>query len=318
MPGFVTHYLFGIDTYKRLNDTLIRKNLRKNHGAYALGLQGPDIFFYYLPSHIFHRTNLGALAHEKNTGAFFSYLIESRSQFAGHPHMLDIADAYILGFIGHYTLDCTVHPYVYSFTGYHPQKAQKNSQYFGQHAYFETEIDNRLLYQKKELYPSQFYQHKTISLSILQRFVITRMLIYAYHNTYPDVSVSAHMIWSATCWMKLGTKILRDPSGQKKVLIRFIEKLLFNRPFISPMVPSNLHTFVKDCMNSTHKKWIHPWTGAVSTESFPELYEKAEELYLKRISSYYQMLHDGCSTEALSRFTHSYGNRSFLSGEPLC
>lgn len=70
MPGFTTHYLFGIDAYKKINDKKIKKNLYHNHSAFALGLQGPDVFFYYLPSYLLHKENLGALAHDTDTGAF--------------------------------------------------------------------------------------------------------------------------------------------------------------------------------------------------------------------------------------------------------
>ena len=40
MPGFATHYLFGVDAYRNLTSTRIRNNLKQNHSAYALGLQG--------------------------------------------------------------------------------------------------------------------------------------------------------------------------------------------------------------------------------------------------------------------------------------
>ena len=70
--------------------------------------------------------------------------------------------------MGHYTLDCTIHPYVYAFTGYNAQTPPSNTEYFGQHAYFETELDSELLYEKKHLYPSQFHQNATIRLTTLQ------------------------------------------------------------------------------------------------------------------------------------------------------
>ena len=48
MPGFTTHYLFGVNAYKDLKNTPLKKNICGNHAAYSLGLQGPDLFFYYL------------------------------------------------------------------------------------------------------------------------------------------------------------------------------------------------------------------------------------------------------------------------------
>ena len=55
MPGFTTHYLFGVDACRRLTSTSMHNMIRRDHSAYALGLQGPDLFFYSLPSYLMHR-----------------------------------------------------------------------------------------------------------------------------------------------------------------------------------------------------------------------------------------------------------------------
>lgn len=52
MPGYVTHYIFGREVYHNLKNNSLKKNLYYNRAAYGLGLQGPDIFFYYLPSYV--------------------------------------------------------------------------------------------------------------------------------------------------------------------------------------------------------------------------------------------------------------------------
>jgi hypothetical protein len=316
MPGFTTHYLFGVDAYHHISSPQIRQNLKYNHSAYALGLQGPDLFFYYLPSYLMHRENIGALAHRKDTGAFFANLLGSRVLFSGKEHELAIADAYITGFLGHYTLDCAIHPYVYAFTGYTPHTPPSNTEYFGQHAYFETEIDNELLLRKKQLLPSQFQQNATIHLTPLQHKVIVEMLVHAYRNTYPDILSSEVLLGGAPLWMKMGTRMLNDPSGQKKVLTRFIEKILLGRAFISPMLASDYYCFIQDPLNLTHRKWIHPWTHESRTSSFPELYRPALKHYLERIRRYDLMIQCGCPADAVDGFLTEYGNLSFLSGLP--
>ena len=313
MPGFTTHYLFGVDAFHSIANQNIRENLRRNHSAFTLGLQGPDLFFYYLPSYLMHHENIGALAHRKDTGLFFSNLLESRNLFLRKKHSLGIADAYISGFIGHYTLDCAIHPYVYAFTGYTPQNPPSNIQYFGQHAYFETEIDNELLRLKKHMYPSQFHQNATIHLSPLQRKVIVQMLVYAYRNTSPDILASEVLLGGAPFWMKRGTQLLNDPSGQKKVLARLIEKIFLGKPFLSPMVASDHYRFIQDPLNRTHRTWVHPWTGQAASASFRELYRKALHHYPKRLRSYYHIIGKSGSAD-LNNFLKEYGNRSFLSG----
>lgn len=316
MPGFATHYLFGVDAYHKLPDNKLKENLKKNHSAYALGLQGPDLFFYYLPSYLMHRKNIGDRAHRENTGAFFAYLLDSRGLFVGHEKQQAIADAYILGFLGHYTLDTAVHPYVYAFTGYTPDTPPTNLEYFGQHACFETEIDNLLLGRKKHIYPSQFHQHAVIRLTPLQKKVIVRILVHAYRNAYPGILATEVLLGGAPLWMKLGTWIFRDPSGQKKVLVRLLERLLVGRAFISPMLPSDRYRFFADPLNYSHRTWTHPWTGERSQASFDDLYQKAKRHYIKRLCAYEQLMQTGFDAAAERDFLREHGNLSFLSGLP--
>lgn len=49
MPGFTTHYLFGIDACRRLTSTSMHNMIRRDHSAFALGLQGLICFFTIFP-----------------------------------------------------------------------------------------------------------------------------------------------------------------------------------------------------------------------------------------------------------------------------
>lgn len=316
MPGFTTHYLFGVQTYQRMEPDELRSIIRKNHRAFSLGLQGPDIFFYYLPSYFLHKENIGALAHDNETGAFIVQLIQSRKQFWGSRRKRDIADAYLCGFIGHYTLDCVMHPYVYAFTNYDPENKKRNVDYFGQHAYFETELDTQLLWHYKHMRPTEFHQDATIRLSAIETNVIARMLAYAYKHTY-HVSAPRAMMRGAIRWMRTGTRLTNDPSGQKKVLVRLVEKYALDHAFISPMLPSNRYRFVKDPLNIQRREWRHPWTKETTTDTFADLLVRAQSIYKKRLGAYETMRRNGFSGEWLAAFLNEYGNCSFLSGQRL-
>lgn len=318
MPGFTTHYLLGKDLYKGLPKGPIKKNLSKNHRAFCLGLQGPDIFFFYLPSHIFHKENLGALAQDKKTGEFFLNLLESRTLFTGNKKQLKIADAYIIGFIGHYTLDCTCHPFVYAFTDYNPSAPPKDTHYFGSHAYLETEIDNAMLKRKYRMRPNQFHQDSTIMTTPLQHRVIAKMLCYAFKNTYQNLFVNFFMMHAAITSAVIGSRLLNDPTGQKKAFIRIIEQRLLGKAFISPMLPSDKFLFIRDPLNLRHKRWSHPWIpGRHSRKSFLNLYDQSLKLYYYRIEKYSHLIRSGYSKEKMIYFAENYyGNLSFLSGLP--
>lgn len=315
MPGFTTHYLFGTDAFHELKCAPLKRNLYYNRAAYALGLQGPDLFFYYLPSYAFlWGHNLGALAHDQRTGEFFQNLLESRYLFTSLADRR-IAEAYLFGFLGHYTLDTICHPYIYSRTDYHGELKG----YFAKHAYLETEIDTELLALKQNRKPSEFHQNHTLALSFQQRIVIARMLQFAYTRTYPEFKSRFITMLLGIFSMRLGICLLHDKTGQKKVLARLAEKYFLGFPHFSPLIASDKLHFCKDPFNMKHRKWANPWNPSlVSTESFFDLYEKAGVLYQKRIRMLYRYLRmPENSREAenyLQEFRKEYGNLSFASG----
>ena len=101
MPGFTTHYLFGLNSFRELEEPDLVSCIRKFPHAFCMGLQGPDIFFYYLPSYLRSSGNIGQLAHHKNTGVFLIQLLKSKDMFLEETEQ-QIAISYICGFLGHY------------------------------------------------------------------------------------------------------------------------------------------------------------------------------------------------------------------------
>lgn len=314
MPGFTTHYLFGSDTYRSLKCTPLKRNLYYNRAAYALGLQGPDIFFYYLPSYAIHGNNIGALAHVEKTGAFYQNLLKSRLQFKNSADR-KICDAYLVGFLGHYTLDTTCHPFIYARTHY----TGEQKDYFAKHAYLEVDIDTMLLYARLQKKPSEFHQANTIILTHHQRKVIAKMLHFAYSHTYPEYRIHYASALLGTYAIQIGLHFLQDKTGQKKVLARFLEGQILGFPNFSPMIPSDTLRFCNDPFNMKHRTWCNPWDSAHrSNETFFDLYEKALVLYRRRIQllNEYLLCPDDTkeAEQTRDRFLSEYGNRSFHSG----
>ena len=104
MPGFTTHYLFGVDACRRLTSTSMHNMIRRDHSAYALGLQGPDLFFYSLPSYLMHRKNIGDLAHRKDTVQFLPICCKAANFLQGKniPSLLQTLTSVDLWVITHW------------------------------------------------------------------------------------------------------------------------------------------------------------------------------------------------------------------------
>lgn len=112
MPDFTTHLLFG-ESIKDSFSPHIRNIIRNNTQAFNWGLQGPDILFY---SKFYRNTGkvprCGSLMHHMNSESLFSevigFLLNSKSSTT-YQCLL----SYFYGFLCHYVLDSTIHPYVY-------------------------------------------------------------------------------------------------------------------------------------------------------------------------------------------------------------
>lgn len=314
MPGFTTHYLFGQQAYQRLRSSDLKQKIQKYHTVFSLGLQGPDIFFYDILSFLSAKKNPGSIAHTANTKEFLQHLLESPKIFLQEKEQ-DIAHAYILGFIGHYLLDTKCHPYIYAMTRY----AKKPKGYIGRHICLETDIDTVLLWRCLRRIPSEFHQNETIALSKEQRTIISAALNFAFSKTYPGLNVTRHRILQAIYAMQLSTKLLYDPSGRKKDVIRRIERVIPGYPLLSPLVPSDPPIVHKDPCNKRHRQWSNPWKpDRKSAASFYELFEDALEEYglvLNEIARFFSRQRSAKAEEkAASLLLSVLGNLCYHSG----
>lgn len=314
MPGFTTHYLFGLNTYRQFDNTFLKQVIRDNHAAYSLGLQGPDVFFYFLPSYMVHRNNIGALAHIDRTGLFLKNLINSRKLFHRRKERR-IAEAYISGFLGHYTLDTHCHPYVYWKTDF----KEKNGRYHGCHMSLETDIDAELLQFYKHRLPSAFRQYSTIRLTRLQFRTIASILYYVYHQTYPELGILHVTMRAAIRSMQFGTRLLHDPSGRKKAIGSRLETLFLGYPLLSTLIPSDHLAFHTDPLNLLHQPWQNPWDKSrISTDSFFDLMDCAQKDYLGILSDVNRLFQTPFNTKSEQKQTkallNKLGNDSYHSG----
>lgn len=129
MPASYTHYSFGEEVYKRLPENLIEV-IDKCKDAYYIGLNGPDILFYYKPLTKNPIKAYGHEIHEEIAESFFqgakNYIFKNKD---------DICLSYILGFLCHFALDSTCHPYI--------GEAQKASGF--SHGFIEAELEGAMM-----------------------------------------------------------------------------------------------------------------------------------------------------------------------------
>ncbi|MDO5134661.1 MAG: zinc dependent phospholipase C family protein [Eubacteriales bacterium] len=142
MPTTYTHDLFGKKVYRKLPEEM-QKVIRRHKDLYRIGLQGPDILFYYMLSKN-PVTAFGVGMHRERACVFFQQgMAQVREK--GDPALL----TYLLGFGCHYLLDSACHPYV----------DQVDASGAMTHTLLEKEFDRYLMHMTNKnpysYYPSQ-------------------------------------------------------------------------------------------------------------------------------------------------------------------
>ncbi len=130
MPATYAHLRFGREVFSLLPDKF-QSVILKEPSLYAIGLHGPDIFFYYMPFKSNPVSRLGSELHHKRGRFFFERagrILESRGEKEE-----DLS--YVLGYLCHFTLDVYCHAYI-------NQRVEKTG---ASHTAIESDFDRDLL-----------------------------------------------------------------------------------------------------------------------------------------------------------------------------
>ncbi len=106
MPTTYTHERFGRDVLRRLPEEL-KPQTEAEYDLYRIGLQGPDIFFYYNPLFKNRINKVGSRIHRKPGRIFFE---KAAKVLAEHDDPL--AWAYVYGSLCHFALDAVCHNFI--------------------------------------------------------------------------------------------------------------------------------------------------------------------------------------------------------------
>ena len=162
MPSIITHDIFGTDVYEILYATI--GGSRDESQAFLLGNQGPDPLFYAHIDPLLKRAhNLGSRMHREQPAE----LLLAMRRAVAHLDERDrgVGRAYALGFLCHYLLDRTAHPFVYYYehaicdAGIEGLDRDDRREV---HAVIESEIDEMLLFARRQITARDFNPGKNI------------------------------------------------------------------------------------------------------------------------------------------------------------
>lgn len=194
MPDLTTHYLFGETVYPNLNEDV--QNVIDNHrNVFNVGLQGPDLLFFHnvIKSPFINKSPLpkiGSRMHTELIKDVLNYMKLYIGTLESPSTEHDILSSYYIGYVCHYFLDKTVHPYVYYLVEKIHNKFPKQTE-LSIHVKVESEIDVILYKHFKNLKITQFPVKDILTVSTLEKNIIGKMysdMIRELFNT--EVSVA--------------------------------------------------------------------------------------------------------------------------------
>lgn len=308
VAGTMTHAYFAEDLYKKL-DKKSKNSINKEYlKTYA---QGHDIFFFTFNIINIKQRKIGNYMHKNNTREFFKNIVIyiKDNNLQNNKEII----SFLYGFICHYSLDLTVHPYVTYKTGIFKRKDKETYKYNSKHSDLESYIDCYMINKYENIEPYKFKIYKFCFNTKVSKD-LSKLLDYVFYKTYGFKHMSLY-VKEGIFNMKHLYKLLRyDPHGIKKKIYKFID--IFLPKSIKKLYPISYYYKLDNdiyYLNLHNKQWCHPRVKEeVYNYSFIDLYNNSLNMALDIINNVNNILYKNYSINNLNNI---FLNLSFSSGK---
>lgn len=289
MPDFATHFIFGDQVYHAL-PAAARSTLDPGLTAWRWGLQGPDPLFFHKLLGKSPLPGWGGVMHREKTAALFDAGLRYVYRHKGQPQY-PLLRSYFLGFLCHYLLDRSVHPYVYwRESVLRTQLPPETWRVF--HFQIETEMDNQLypLYFDKHVLafdPLVEYPVSAPSETAIGEF-LAALLEEVYGLTTSPKEAAASLKDCRFC-----THLLYDSSGW---VVRYLTKAVDTLTGVPDLCCSHVkgHCSGADVLNLAGQPWYNARLPHILRhDNVLELMEHARDEAVELITAYLAMLETG-------------------------
>ncbi len=313
MPNLVTHYLCGLEAIKNLENENCRKLIEEHQNVFNLGVQGPDILFYYgvwpWSGKVEYQT-IGQDMHSSKVNlvfkGFIDYIIRQND------NVKNILTVYLMGYLCHNCMDSIGHPYVFYRSGFKTDADSNENLYIYYHRQFETAIDVLLCKMLLNKKVHEICPNKLIEISNTEQNMISEM----YESTIKSVfnsNVPKKKISQAIKEMILVERLLKDPHGIKKKIVAGIDHVIYGFPLYSSIIFPLKITDGLDYLNLKNSEWCMPFDkNQKSTLSFVDLFNQAYHRTRRFCDVLYTSIYSDNSS--IPYVLESFGNNSYLSG----
>ncbi len=269
MPAAMTHYIHAQKVMKELD----ARGIDTDAKMVLWGAQGPDIMYFHraMPYQLGKSLRrVGSFLHKSGPERFFRIMAElCRNAYS------DVL-SYAYGFLCHYSLDRTAHPYVYAMQEAYAEREGVKYNHSYIHNAIEHNIDVIILKKEKSLRPAEVNIDDMLSPdeSVIKRQ--SELLSAVLAETMQDQKVTAKKIGQAFSDMRRNTLMMIDRGAKKKIVLR-LEKILHTGPALSSLIEGEESDGMMDYMNLERNDWRNPFDkdSKASSETFYEVLDRA-------------------------------------------
>jgi len=289
MPDILTH-AYCADFARRHFDsnTVIRQFIDRHLDAFYLGSQGPDFFFYY---RIWPWKNeksvpdLAPLIHKTKTAEFLTAAIHDLKTEDVASVGTQMTLAYWMGFICHYALDSTAHPYIYYHAGIHNDEEAKLNGDKHNHKFLENIIDTLLSERFENIMDLPINQYVCLPSRPASLKPVYEHLTRVFNTVYEE-ELTPDVVLESVNDMKKLAGLLHDPKKKRRKIYAKLEKMIAKPRYITTAAYPAASDMDLDYLNLKHKKWVHPCDVSLEyNHSFIDLFDQST-IYAAELMQY--------------------------------
>lgn len=275
MPAAITHYLHGQRVRQLLADM---RFWIPDENAFCWGVQGPDVFLVHraLPWQRGESLAPYAVRIHRSPPAPFLGRMRAYYRIVSDQALL----SYLYGFLCHYTLDSTMHPFVlWAARRLREQDASQHS--VTCHNAEESALDDILLRYERGLLPIEFRSRWMLPRSELLQRKIAQLYDDLFSGCF-DIQAGAETCYQATQDFRTACRLIDDRTGLKSAFLRWHERHGDHK--LSSLFHGISEEGDFDYANTAHAPWRFGKAGGESSAF--TLYEQSVPIAAARIRDF--------------------------------
>lgn len=275
MAGFLTHYLFGMETCDNLSDNYIHDVIKNNNHAFLIGLQGTDLLSFnphaLSKRGLSYRTASMSLRNQEYA-AFFNNMLDYICEL--HDQERDICIAYMAGFLCYFAIDLFSSPYIIFRVWQDLPVKCRSSRMITHRREVETIIDAVLLRSRCHMEPSQLNFEALTFASRKELSAISHMMRQTIQTTY-KYNISLSEISNGIRAMRRRNIRPKPNTRFRRILNRTMEQALPLLPRQPKKIYEDYLADEQDYMNIEGKPWYaYPGCPEASYLSFEGIFNQ--------------------------------------------